>query len=319
MKGFLKKIILIVLLISIVYTFRDKIRPYVEPSFNNIISIFSRLYVPCTKTITYTIGDFDNHFGISKEYFLSAMKDAEAIWEKPLGQDFFKYDADAGVVKINLVYDVRQQATNNLNSLGITVKNNRDSYDALKAKYKTLQAEYDTAKDAYETQVNIFNQRQKSYEEEVDYWNARGGAPKNEYEKLQKEQTTLQAQTEELNGMRDRINKMASEINSFIIVLNNLVKTLNISVDQYNTVGASRGETFEEGVYESSVTGQKIDIYEFDSREKLVRLLAHEFGHALGLEHVDDPKAIMYKLNESNKQVLTQGDIDAFKAHCKID
>ena len=73
---------------------------------------------PCEQSIMYTIGTFDGRFGLSRQTFLSVIKEAETIWEKPVGKDLFAY-ADDGSLKINLIYDYRQQATSKLKSLGI--------------------------------------------------------------------------------------------------------------------------------------------------------------------------------------------------------
>jgi predicted Zn-dependent protease len=64
------------------------------------------------------------------------------------------------------------------------------------------------------------------------------------------------------------------------------------------------------------LANEKISVFEYDSEARLTRVLSHELGHALGLEHVEDPDAIMYKLNKSKNSIPTESDMAAVAALC---
>lgn len=113
-------------------------------------------------------------------------------------------------------------------------------------------------------------------------------------------------------------NELVDTINALVNNINRLAAQLNLTVANYNTIGASRGKEFESGDYEASASGTEINVYEFASQPELTRLLAHELGHALGLPHLDDKTAIMYRLNTSRNEKLSPADLSALKSLCQI-
>ncbi len=284
--GIIVKLLLIAAVVGAGFFYRERLENLVE---------FRSFYAPCERPITYSLGTFDPKFGISKNSFLSAMVLAEAIWEKPIDKELFTYVETGGQLTINLIYDSRQETTGQLNDIGQVVEENRAAYEELKAKYEALTAKYKLVKADYENKVATFNRHQ----DQAGYNRAELKA---EFAALKKTEATL--------------NNYVSEINKVVADLNQLAKTLNLNVDAYNTLGAERGEEFTEGEYLLNSSVQEINIYEFSNRDKLVRVLAHELGHALTLDHVADPQAIMYRLNSGQNSALTAEDLTALKVLC---
>ncbi|MFA5841578.1 MAG: matrixin family metalloprotease [Candidatus Paceibacterota bacterium] len=314
MKQISKFIVSAVIAGFVAYIFRAPIQSRMEIIWNNI----KPASAPCSKPINYSLGAFDAKFGLTKESFLDALREAEAVWEKPIGRDLFVYSPD-GDLEINLIYDYRQEATGKLKSLGLAVDANRASYDTLNAKYIELDAQYKQAKADYDNLVEAFNARNDAYGQQVEYWNRRGGAPKKEYAILKSEEEAIQADFAEIKNMEGEMNEYVDNIKAVVVVLNNIANALNIDVRKYNDIGNALGEEFNEGVYRNDGQGsEEIDIYEFGSRGQLVRILTHEFGHALGLPHVEDQDAIMYKLNVGKNTALSPSDIGELKIRCSI-
>ena len=309
MKKNLGNVFSLLLLVAVLYVFRIPI--YV--TYKDL----QKKYFPCKYPIGYSIGDFDNKFGLSKEDFLKAIKDAESIWEKSINKNLFDYSPD-GELKINLVYDSRQEVTQKLKSMGIVLSNDKASYDEIKKKYDSIVAIYNQEKTIFQKRLAEFDVRKLAYENEVARVNKKGGADKATLVRLNAERDYLQSENIEILAMQDKLNNYTNQINSLVSALNQLATTLNMNVKNYNKIGDSLDGEFDEGLYKKSIDGEEIDIYQFDNRTKLVRVLAHELGHALGLEHNDDTKAIMYRLNNGVNEKLTNADLVAVKSLCKI-
>jgi len=290
---------------------------YFEKDIKLAVNNYSRQFSPCGQPINYSLGGFDKRFGLNQDDFLKVVNQSAEIWQTPVDKKLFNYTPN-GSLKINLIYDSRQEATNKLKALGLNIHNDQAGYEILKNKYAALQKVYEQQKTELDNTVNYYNQQKANYEDEVRAANRRGGATTDEMAILEQERKDLNNLAASIKAKQDPLNKTVDDINALVSVINRLIRELNLSVNNYNAIGATASGEFQEGEYVSDAGSERINIYQFDDRDALIKVLAHELGHALGLKHVNNPQAIMYRLNESGNEKITADDLAELKEACKI-
>jgi hypothetical protein len=269
---------------------------------------------PCDSPRGYRIGFVDSRFGVSEPELILALREAETLWEEAVGKDLFVFDSKARM-PINLVYDERQATSQRNRVLESDIAETGESADAIKREFEALKRRHEAAQMEYESMRASFEAEQKAYNEKIAYWNGRGGAPRNEYQKLESDKSRLESSYAALESKRKEVNGLVAEINAKIAKYNFLVREVNAAVDIINE---SADKEFEQGEFRRENGDERVEIYAFTDRGDLVRVLAHEFGHVLDSDHNSNQESIMYYLNTSENMEPTTEDVAGVKESCKF-
>ncbi len=282
------------------------VAPYVQEQF-----------LPCRSPLTYHVDVIDKRFNVSQEDAHKAVTDAVALWEKVSGHDLFEEKED-GTVTVQFVYDERQKIGQQLKDLGLKLDGSRKAYQQLEARYNQQRALFEQESASFKSQLAAYDKRRAAYDREIADLNTTG-ATQEDAARVADERRAIVAEAEKLQGKQAYINNLVKEVNILAEQLNTMAPEINGDVDTFNTVGSSRGEEFEAGNYVRDAQGRRIDVFVIDDQSQLTRILTHEFGHALGIPHVEDEKAVMYRLNIGTDLALKRADIAALNEVCGFD
>lgn len=274
------------------------------------LSSFNPFYKACSEPLTYAITSYDERFGISREEFDAAVVEAAQLWNEAAGKQVLALSSEPSV-SVGMLYDERQRAI----ELGETIGGEQSAYDSMKMEVDRLNDRFVTLRTSHEAKTDSFERDVRAYEEDVQMWNARGGAPPAAYEELEMKKRELERRSKTLEAEVATLNGLVASIQERVTQLNVLAEQTNEKVNTYNK---TLGHDFDQGNYVEDEAGKRITIFTFEDRIELKRVLAHEFGHALGIGHLPDAGAIMYSYNIGNELILTAEDVAALKEVCEL-
>ncbi len=274
---------------------------------------FYQLPAICSVPYTYRLGELDERFGLSQEEARAILARAETVWEGPLGRELFVYDEESSF-PVNFIYDSRQAFAEAEYGFREELDSAREVSAEVRERYESLLAEYEVQKERYDRQVRDFERRLSAYNASVASYNASGGAPPDAFAELEAEKKYLDSEERAISRLAQSLNSLVDEINEVGETGQLLVRQYNEDVGTYNrTFGEAR--QFTQGDYR----GQEINVYTFSDRDELTLVLAHEFGHMLGIDHVEGRESIMYNLigEQPRNLALSSSDNQAFVETCE--
>ncbi len=267
------------------------------------------------RILTYRIGIVDKGFGLSREEVSRAVAQATHLWEKSIGLKIFREEPD-GIIEIDLVYDRRQAATDHARTINCNLKDTKDSYDELMDQFKKMEIEVSHEADAYDFAFKKYMDRFRAYTDEMNSMQKNQQVSEEMCTRFKVQKLSLDRQMSALNDQRQHLNQKVDKLNSLASLITKVSSSHNAQIDSLKTAYKGMDREFNAGLYERGADGERITIFHFKDRTMLVRALAHELGHAMGLKHSKNPEAIMYHLNQSESLELAPDDIAAMQARC---
>ncbi|MFC1755857.1 matrixin family metalloprotease [Patescibacteria group bacterium] len=255
--------------------------------YNNLLNRWLNFSF-CDTSVTYRLGTIDDGFETPRKDIVENTKEAGKLWNDIVGRELFIYDDDSNLT-IDLIFDERQDA---LNSIG----EQKQYLDEKRENLVLSVEEFEQKRLGLENQLNDLN-------EEIEYWNNKGGASKEKYRELTDRQDFLSEEIRKINTMADKLNRTTKKIN-------NEVDSVNQKVENFNNLLSVLPE---EGLYMAGP--HKIEIYIYENDVSYIHTTAHELGHALGLDHVDQEDSIMYPVSSPDSRA-TESDLNLINNFC---
>ncbi|MFW6210110.1 MAG: matrixin family metalloprotease [Patescibacteria group bacterium] len=269
----------------------------------------------CPVPLAYRLGTLDDSFVISRDEATEQIAVAAAVWESAVDRELFVYDESADFT-IDFVFDERQETADAEADQRAELDAQEAETVELEATLRELQREYEELRDDFDERRSVYETNLAAYNVRVQEYNDQGGAPPEIFAELEVERERLDSEAVALDQLTDELNALGQQIKELAVRGQRQVEAYNSAVEAYNAAFGYARE-FTQGDYQ----GDAIHIYKFSDYYELQRVLAHEFGHALGIGHVAGSSSLMYYLMSDTNATptLSAEDRAAYTAVCGVE
>lgn len=258
----------------------------------------------CDQLIRWRLDSIDPAFGLGAEQALPLLQDAANQWNQALGKEVLLYDAQAGF-PIRFVFDARQQQQleqllleRNLHRYDNRIEDQQRDFEQQLAEFQKLKDDFAEKDRLLAADIQAFNQKAQQADP--------GAAAL-----LGKEQAELLSRQKEHALEAEQLDALTEKLQDRQQQLNNTIADRNALIPEQQPTGLA-----EVGLLEQRGANRTMTIFAYKDAHHLTLTLLHEFGHALGLDHLADRSSIMHSQLNGAQQGLTSADIQAWRQQC---
>lgn len=271
---------------------------------------------PCEEPLTYRTGDIDSRFNLSAQQITAVMEEVEELWETSLDRNLLEYKEDGKVV-VDLIYSKEQKRFEEEQLFSNQIRTKKEQATATRNEYQRLAKRYNEKESDLKNTVSRYNRIADSYNELAEELQGQNPSQDkidelNELERQIKNlELNIERKQKNLESLRKQTNAKSEQ-------LSDLIKERNKMIARYNNQFGGI-KSFDQGQFIKKGENEAIKVLQFSNRAELKTVLAHEVGHALGINHVNNPKSIMYHKMEKQDIFdlkLTDEDVTALKNQC---
>jgi hypothetical protein len=250
----------------------------------------------CGIPVHFVLGDVDPEFGFDRQTVMAALAEAAALWQSHSAAVLLVESDHPRAMTVSLRFDHRQQAAHERHSLRAGLELDRQRFEAEEATLLEWGGRIEAARRAHEAAEQEIARRVEAHEAEVAAWNA-GAASRTESRRR-----ALDAEGEALRGAIVDLERQGRSLNADIDAYNRRANDMRERMEEFRARVARFNQAASDAPVESGRysyvrgEGRSIEVYRAVSYDELVWVLAHEFGHALGIDHVADTDAVMHAL-----------------------
>lgn len=244
------------------------------------------------------------------------MGKVEMLWSEALTRPLLSY-SDSGQVAIHLIYSKEQQKTREERQLSNRIELNKQQFNIREREYKRLSHNYEKQQKDLKGLLSIYNKKVDNLNDTFSKLK-KDGISKNEKHAIKRKERQINNLKYRLDQKHAGLESLRKRLNQKTEQLKKLSRKTNELVSAYNEK-FSDSRKFHQGQFTKRDDQQVVKIFQFGNSLELKAVLAHEMGHALGLNHVENEESVMYYLMDKQNMLdlaLSKEDIEAMKNRC---